>query len=377
MNNGAHSGRSVFVPVAIQFFSAIALQMSGIFLPIFAQDIGSSKMMIGVIQGVYGIAYLSSSLFSGRLSDMKGRVLFIRIGLGCAAVAYLLQLFATTPVLLAGIRATLGFFIAMTDGALMAYNFEVGGRTSRFTSLGALGWLVGGVFSIFNQNYHLLFIISAVSCTASFAMTFYLHEPAERRPIRPNIPEMAKRNYRVYLPFLLRNIGANMVWFIMPLYLVNNLGATKAWVAIIQCVNTGVQFVFMMFIDKLSARKLYLTGILSSGVVFAGYALARSPAQIIPFQVMLALSWSCLYLGALLTLFKNNPERATCAAMLFSTGSLSQSIGPFVGGFIVQAWGYFPLMYGAAGLCVVGSGVALTPEKNRKQLDSASKPAGS
>jgi len=39
------------------------------------------------------------------------------------------------------------------------------------------------------------------------------------------------RNARVYFPFLMRNVGANMVWFILPLFLVS-LGANDSWVAI-------------------------------------------------------------------------------------------------------------------------------------------------
>ena len=136
-------------------FLGFSMQISGIFLPIFAGKIGASKLEIGIIGGSFGFAYLFSSVFSGRLSDIKGRVLFIRLGLGLATVSYAAQLLAGTPFFLTLVRALLGLCIAMSDAAVMAFNFEVGGRTSRFTSLGALGWLAGGVLAIFVQDYRL------------------------------------------------------------------------------------------------------------------------------------------------------------------------------------------------------------------------------
>ena len=180
--------------------------------------------------------------------------------------------------------------------------------------------------------------------------------------VRPDVPIMLRRNFKVYIPFLLRNIGGNMIGFIFPVYLVS-LGVTQAWIAILQCVNTGLQFVVMMLLDKFSASRLYIFGILSSVIVFASYAWARNYLEMIPIQMLMAVSWSCLYLGSLMLLFRNNEERATCAAMLFSTSSLAQAVGPFAGGFIVQSWGYLPLMYGAAGLCLSGAGVVRLPAK--------------
>jgi MFS family permease len=358
--------------VLITFLSGFSMQISGIFLPIYATDIGASKLEIGFIGGAFGVSYLLSSIFSGRLSDIKGRVVFIRLGFGLAAVSYAAQLLAVTPLLLIIERATLGFCIAMCDSTVMALNFEVGGRTSRFTSLGALGWLAGGILTIFLHNYRALFVTSALGCGAAFLIAWTLEEPKNRKSVRPEIITMLRRNYKVYIPFFLRNVGVNMIWFIFPVYLVN-LGATKSWIAILQCTNTGLQFFIMMFIDRFSARRLFVFGIFSSVVVFASYALARDYLQMIPVQALMALSWSCLYLGSLMTLFKTNDERATCVAMLFSMSSLSGVVGPLIGGLIVQSWGYPPLMYGAAGLCLSGAATFALPSGDAAVTDNSDK----
>jgi MFS family permease len=369
-----HSGLwSAIACIVISFFSSISLQTSGMFLPIFANSLGASKLQIGIIGGVQGAAYLITSIFFGRLSDIKGRLPFIRLGLGLAALCYALHILVHSPVTLVMVRAMLGFCIAMSDAALMAYNFESSGKTGRFVSLAALGWLTGGIITIFYQDYHGLFILASVTCLVAFAISWTLAKEQHRHTVRPAITRMIGRNARVYVPFLLRNIGANMVWFIMPLFIVG-LGASLSWIAILQCLNTATQFIVMMFVDRMKASVLFLTGMLLSGVVFAGYALSRSYLQLVPFQVVLALSWSGIYVGALLTLFKNSEERATSVAILLSTGSLSQAIGPFMGGFVVQWWGYHALMWAGTTFCLGGTMIAVITALRHRNKHSLTLP---
>lgn len=336
----------------------------------YGDDLGASKLQIGVITGAQGAAYLVTSIFFGRLSDMKGRLPFIRLGLGLATACYALHILVNSAATLIGVRTMLGFCIAMSDAALMAYNFESSGKTGRFVSLAALGWLTGGIITIFYQNYRGLFILSTIACAVAFAVSWTLAKETHRHTARPKLTRMFGRNTGVYIPFLLRNIGANMIWFILPLFMVG-LGASMSWIAILQCINTATQFVVMMFVDRVKASKLFVTGMLLSGIVFAGYALARNYLHIIPFQVLLALSWSGIYVGALLTLFKNSEERATSVAILLSMGSLSQAVGPFIGGFVVEWWGYYVLIWAGTAVCVLGTLFALLPYIRKKRPTAA------
>jgi MFS family permease len=337
----------------ISLFSGFSQQASGIFLPLFANDLGASKLQLGVMGGIYGAAYLASSLFFGRQSDMRGRLQFIRLGFGLAAISYAAQVLANTPVTLMLYRALVAFCLGISDAALMAYNFEMGGRTNRFTSLGALGWLLGGFVAIFIQSYRMLFFLSAISCAGAFGIAWTLKKQEHRKFVRPVMTKMIGRNAGVYIPFLLRTIGGNMVGIIFPLFLVT-LGASKAWIAILQCMNTGAQSIVMLFVDKFKASRLYFAGFFFSIFAFAAFGLATNYFQIIPVQVLMAVSWSCLYVGALMLLFTNNEEKATSAGVLFSTASLAQTTGPFIGGFVAQLWGYQALMFVSSGLSVVG-----------------------
>ncbi len=343
----------------IAVFTNCAIETSVIFLPLFAQDIGASRLDIGVIGGAYGIAYAASSWFFGHQSDKKGRVLYVRLGLGLGIIALAAQTLATIPVLLMCIRAAVGLCLGISAAALMAYNFEAGGSTGRFASFGSLGWLIGAIIAIFVPSYHKLFLVSATSCALGFLASLLLREHESRVPLEPVTLDVFRRNTGIYIPFFLRHTGANMAWVILPLFFAS-LGASKPWIAVLSGINTGGQFIAMMFVERFRESRLFITGFALSALVFLSYGLVSHYLQLIPVQALLACSWSCLYVGALLLLLKNNEERATSTGILFSTISVSGAVGPFLGGLVAQFWGYQPLMFLSASLSLAGLGMAMS-----------------
>ncbi len=343
----------------IAVFTNCAIETSIIFLPLFAQDIGASKLDIGIIGGAYGIAYAASSWFFGHRSDRKGRVFYIRLGLGLGILALAAQTMANSAISLMVIRSVVGLCLGISAAALMAYNFEAGGSTGRFASFGSLGWLLGAIVAIFVPSYYKLFLISAVSCALGFLTSLLLKEHQDRIPLEPVTLDVFRRNTRIYVPFFLRHTGANMAWVVLPLFFAS-LGASKPWIAILSGINTGGQFIAMMFVERFKEARLFVAGFALSALVFLSYGLSTYYLQLIPVQALLACSWSCLYVGALLLLLRNNEERATATGILFSTISMSGAIGPFLGGLVAQLWGYQPLMFLSAALSLSGLGMAIT-----------------
>jgi len=353
----------------VTLFTNCALEASVIFLPLFANEMGASKLQIGIIGGAFAIAYAASSRFFGRQSDIKGRLIFIRLGLGLGIAGFAAQALAVNLLTLIIARALVGLCIGISVAALMAYNFEVGGSTGRFASFGSLGWLLGDVIAIFFHSYDGLFLLGSASCGLAFAISLSLKEPEYRlyprpatlpensRSIKPDTMRVARRNILVYLPFFLRHLGATMVWVILPLFFAS-LGASNVWIAVLSSINTGGQFVAMMFVERLRESRLFILGFVFSALVFLAYSRAANFVQIIPVQALLALAWSCLYVGALVLLLKHNEEKATSTGILFSTTSIAGAVGPFLGGLVSQFWGYQPLMYLSSGLCVSGLMIA-------------------
>ncbi len=352
----------------ITLFTNVALETSVIFLPLFASEKGATNLQIGIIGSTFAIAYALSSWFFGRQSDIKGRLFYIRLGLALSIGAFAIQALTGNPLTLMIARAIVGLCVGVSVAALMAYNFESGGSTSSFASFGSLGWFVGDIIAISFHSYVGLFLMGSVSCGLAFVISLSLKEPeriptktapgiANNSAVKPDTLKVFRRNILVYIPFSLRHLGATMVWVILPLFLVT-LGASAMWIAIIACINSGGQFVAMMFVERFSAYRIFILGILFSALVFLGYSLATNFVQIIPVQILLALAWSCLYVGALVLLLKNNEERATSTGILFSSMSIAGAIGPFLGGMVSEYFGYHILLYCASAICAVGLGIA-------------------
>lgn len=130
-------------------------------------------------------------------------------------------------------------------------------------------------------------------------------------------------------------------------------------------INPLGQFVFMNLLERAGERLLIALGFVLSVLVFAAFGVATNFRQVIPIQVFLALSWSCLYLGSLKELMRLNPERSTAAGMFQSVSSLAAVGGGLLEG-VTGAFGYRAVMFAAAGFVLAGGLLyRFAPERER------------
>jgi len=355
----------------IQFLAYAAIMASMIFIPVLAADeLNASKFEIGIIFAGYALAVFISSYIFGRASDMHGRRIFIKLGLLASAVFYFLQVFADSVLSLIVIRILAGFAAGIFPAALTIYVYESKGRLGKFSAYGSLGWAFGSLITavlalaayevVFESNfylinfYNLIFISSSVMFFIAFIFSLGLREKKTVKLKVPFFPaKLIKENFSLYFSYFLRHTGANAVWLVFPLYLLE-LGADKFWVGIIYFINAGTQFLIMRRIDKFKSKLLITLGLGVSVLVFTGFALAQNFYQIIPVQVLLAVSWSCLYVGSLLMLTGKNIEKATSIGILNSIIYFSAIAGPVIGGIAAEFYGFKGVMFAGAGLSLIG-----------------------
>jgi DHA1 family multidrug resistance protein-like MFS transporter len=338
----------------VSFFFNISIETSSIFLPLRARSLGASDLEVGLIAASYGMAYFVSSFLFGRQSDIHGRMVFIRYGLAFSALAYILLIFAPTPMTLLASRGVIGFSLGISSAALMAYVYEAGAAVGSFASYGSLGWFFGALIAAATRNIEWLFITSAVAAAIAFLISLTLREEAVSRIKVTVLPlGLIWSNRKIYLPFLLRHIGATAVWSIFALYL-SGIGASTLWIALMDVINMGGQFLAMQFLQRFNAIRIFTLGLVSSVLVFAIYGLATHYLQLIPVQIVLAIAWSGLFVGALNYLLAKNVERGTAMGLLYATSSLAGGIGPFLGGAISEVWGFPTLMFASSGISFVG-----------------------
>jgi MFS family permease len=349
---------------AISFLFSLSVQSSSIFQSLYADNLHASRFQVGLIGSSYGIAYFVSSFIFGRQSDRHGRLLFVRLGLALGAAAYVLQIAATDPVTLLAIRAFVGFCLGISSAAIMAYVYEAEGQVGRFASYGSLGWLFGCLVAAVaaavtgatksSATYYALFAVSGTASALAFLLSFSLKEERGKRLHVPPFPlSLIRDNGRVYIPFFLRCLGSSAVWAVFPLFLVS-IGTSKLWVALLDAINMGLQFIFMRYVEHFNSAKVLAIGLATSVIVFACYGFATHYQQLIPVEILLAVSWSCLWVGSLSFLLGRSVERGTAAGLLYSMTYLSAGFGPLIGGFVSETWSFRVLMFVASGLTFLG-----------------------
>ncbi len=367
---------SIPLPVrlaAINLLCSLALYASNIFMPLYAEEHQASRFQVGLIISAWGTAYFASSFIFGRLSDRHGRLLFVRLGLGLAAVAYVFQIVARDPVLLLAVRGTVGFCLGVFSAAMMAYVFEAEGHVGRFASYGSLGWLCGCLVAIVVRRYDALFAISSAASVLAFLLSLTLREEKGGRVKVSAFPmRLICTNIKVYLPFFLRCLGSYAVWTVFPLFLVE-IGASRSWVAILDGINMAFQFFLMRYVERFDPGKTLTVGLITSVIFCVAYGLARHYLQVIPAEIVVAVSWSCLWVGALSFLMRKSVERGTAAGLLYSITYLSSSLGPLIGGFVSGRWSYRAVMY--VGAAIIAAGLLMSLVLPERGSTKASEPS--
>jgi MFS family permease len=356
--------------MVIQALSNAGTSSAGLFIPLLAHEVGASDLQLGVIGAVFGATLFVSAWSFGRWADMGRRRAIIRAGLLAAALAAPVHMFATDPASLALARGLFGFAAGIYPAALIAYAYDAQRKPGRFAAWGGLGWGLGTLGAGLLGSHREVFAFAALCLVAAFLLALRMEPRPQARMHVPWFPrEVIRNNFPAYLAVLTRNVGASAVWIVFPLYLVG-LGASPLIIGLVYFLNTGSQFFFMRVLDRFPAGQLVTGGLVTSSLVFVLFWAAPTWELILPVQLLLSLSWSLLYVGALAWVMEHNVERATSTGLLQSTLSLSNILGPLLGGAVAWQWGYGATMLVAAAFSLLGVPLFLS---SARRLERAAK----
>lgn len=340
----------------LTFLSNTGVAFSSILIPLLSRELGLSFFQLGLVVMGYGLALALSYFLFGRLSDAVGRrTVFVRVGFLLSFPAFLAQVLMGGFGSMLLIRTMAGFCLGVGTFPLLAYlsglpRYEA--RVWLFAGFTSLGWAVGYLGAGLLPGYEAAFLLSSLSFLAGFLLSLSLPEVRARRRSFSSL-RVIRRNSTLYLHYLLRHTGAQCVWTVFPLYLVE-LGASRGWVGFLYALNCGLQFFIMVAFSRvrrpLDDGMLVRTGLILSTATFLAYSLATSYLHILPVQPVLAVAWSTLYVGSLLHLLRRNVEKATSTSLLGSTISVAGVIGPFLGGAVSELFGLRAVMFTAFGL---------------------------
>jgi len=348
------------------FFQHAGISIVFVFMPIIAKGVTDSILEIGLIVASFSFAQILSEIYFGRHSDKKGtRLKFIRIGfIGCAA-AFGLHYFADDITLLFLARIGAGIASGIMIPAMIAYAYEINvekKRAATIISFHALGWLAGIAAAGFASDLKLIFVISAASFIIGLMFTIKLPNTSQEKELEPGTTrKIILKNKFLFLSLLLRHIGASAVWTILPLMLMEKLGAELYQISIIYVANTLTAFVLM----NLMASRINISDIIKFKIgigctvfVFVGLSVITDWWMAMPFMALVGATWAFLFIGGNFHLMENNP-RSTSTGIFSSTLSIATVIGPVIAGIIALAFDYVAVMYFAIAIIVCAFVVSL------------------
>ena len=352
------------------FFQHAGISIVFVFMPIIAKGVTDSIFEIGLIVASFSFAQILSEIYFGRHSDKKGtRLKFIRIGfIGCAA-AFGLHYFADDITLLFLARIGAGIASGIMIPAMIAYTYELNHekkKAATIISFHALGWLAGIAAAGFANDLKLIFLISAASFIIGLMFTIRLPNPEQKKEIEPGTTKkIISKNRFLFLSLLLRHIGAAAVWTILPIMLMEKLGAELYQISIVYVANTLTAFILMnLMASKINLSNItkFKIGIGCTTFVFIGLAVITDWWMAMPFMALVGGTWAFLFIGGNFHLMENNP-RSTSTGIFSSTLSIATVIGPVVAGSIAFAFDYVAVMYFAIAIIVCAFVVSLKVRK--------------
>jgi DHA1 family multidrug resistance protein-like MFS transporter len=339
-------------------------------MPIIAKGVTESVFEIGLIVASFSFAQILSEIYFGRHSDKKGtRLKFIQIGfIGCAAT-FGLHYFADDITLLFLARIGAGIASGVMIPAMIAYAYESNHEKKKVAtviSFHALGWMAGIIAAGIVNDVRAIFIVSSAFFIVGFFISTKLPNIISKKEIEPGTTKrVIVKNKFLFSSLLLRHIGAASVWTILPIMLMEELGAELYQVSIVYMANTLAAFVLMNLMAtkiKMSNVTKFKVGVGASTFVFVGLAIVTDWWMAMPFMALVGGTWAFLFVGGNFHLMENNP-RSTSTGIFSSTLSIATVVGPVIAGSIAFAFDYVSVMYFAIVIIVCAFVVSLKIRK--------------
>ncbi|MHC1574462.1 MAG: MFS transporter, partial [Candidatus Methanogasteraceae archaeon] len=203
-------------------------------------------------------------------------------------------------------------------------------------------------------DYDLIFAASSALVALSFVIALTLPEvKVKRLNVSYLSLDTVRANWVIYVPFLLRHAGATAVWMIFPLYM-TNLEADKFWIAAIYAVNPLIQFFMMRRLDGKDMVSVVKYGYLISAIAFLSFIPPTIFYYVLPGMMLVALSWSFLYVGSTELLLRRNEDKAASAGLITTVISFASVAGSLIGGAVSHYHGFVAVLVVGAVMCFVG-----------------------
>ncbi len=361
--------KKVFPVIAVCVFAAqTGIAIISPLLSVYAHDIGDSALWVGLIFGGYSVSRAFVMPLIGRLSDRRGRRVFVAGGMALSAAVSLLYIFADNLTLLFAVRILHGAISGAIVPPARAWIAELSppGQEARwqgyfntafFTGAGA-GPLLGGLlhdtfaafpplFGHFDPGMAAAFgTMGALNLVGFLLVSLVLRETSERKS--RDRPPVSFRNIgrsRLFQGLFVQRFSKefSVACFIafMPLYVSTKLDISLTLIGALLAGNlffsSWLQILTGRLADRFDRRRMVIAGSLVSYAVMATIPFAANLRQLVVLFFIRALG--------------------TAISMPGSAGlyvGIGLALGPILSGLVAEFTEIRSVFFFAAGMGFIG-----------------------
>ena len=287
--------KNIFVLGLVSFLTDVSSDMIYPILPVFLSDVlGSSKLFIGLIEGVAESTASILKVFSGWLSDKLGKRKFlVSLGYGLSSLGKPLLSLVTAGWQVLGLRFMDRFGkgvrtsprdAMIADSSLSEKRGLSFGFHRAMDSFGAvIGPLLAFLFlPLVNRNYRTLFLIASIPAFLSVLLLILFVK--EKKRVKEKIPSLTKLKLSQFSPkfkifvfgvtiFTLGNSSDAFLFLRAKSLNIDVVYIPILWL-VLNLVYTLVSLPAGWLSDRIGRKNLILSGLFVYALVYLGFAFA-------------------------------------------------------------------------------------------------------
>ncbi len=386
--------KEYFTIFIIQVTEVLGFSLILPFLPFYAQDLGASPLMVGLILTSFSFFQLISAPIMGSLSDSYGRKPLLIISQLSTFIGFLILGFANSLWML--------FLSRIVDGLLgsnftiaQAYLSDISSKKNRSKVFGlsgaafGFGFLIGPAIGGFLSKYSYglpAFVAAGVSLLTIILTFFFLDETVVRKKnFKLSMKIFHLDDFRKF--FHNKKLSLNL-WQFFTFVLTHsiyvsgaamyaqrqlgfdsiNMGFVLTYVGFINIILRGV--LLGKLIDRFGEHKLQYLGVVSILMSMIGIVFLNNWWEFLIIMTFFAFGTGVIrpIMTGNVSRKVSNKEQGTILGVTSSLGSLSQIIGPFMSGFVIEY--FFPGSLGIVGFVVISIGFGLMLLEDKRKMFS-------
>lgn len=369
--------KKVFPPLALALFSVmLGAGLIIPLLPLYAHSLGANITWLGIISASFFVASVISTPLFGRLSDRKGRKVFIAIGLLCYGIISLSFIWATTVYQLTLVRFLQGIAGGMIVPLIQAYVGDMAPPGAEGKWMGyfnatllagfGIGPLLGGTLTE-HMGMTIAFVIMAgLSLIAFLIVILYVPNTTDRKMIsspRLSFKEMGQsRTIRGLVGFRLAfAFSRGILTTFLPLFASISMGLSPAFIGVLMAAVILLMSLPQTYggnlADRFSRFPLVVIGSVTNFVFLALIPLTGNFWQLLTLCLFGSLG-TAIALPAVSALIVEEGRKfgmGSTMAVFSVAFSAGMGIGSILGGIIGDFAGMNSTFYLGAGMGLLGT----------------------